>query len=82
MNAARTSSLSGDEDSTDDGSSDEEVYVDLRTLAAQSELPNDFWQVSLSTFLSTSIYDLVLINVCHFHHHHHHQVTVIQIIAF
>ena len=47
MNAARTSSLSGDEDSTDDGSSDEEVYVDLRTLAAQSELPNDFWQVSL-----------------------------------
>lgn len=50
MNAARTSSLSGDEDSSDDGSSDEEVYVDLRTLAAQSELPNDFWQVSLSTF--------------------------------
>ena len=50
MNAARTSSLSGDEDSTDDGSSDEEVYVDLRTLAAQSELPNDFWQVSLITF--------------------------------
>ena len=23
-------------------------------------------------FLSTSIYDLVLLNVCHFHHHHHH----------
>ena len=21
--------------------------------------------------LSTSIYDLVFINVCHFHHHHH-----------
>ena len=52
MNAARTSSLSGDEDSTDDGSSDEEVYVDLRTLAAQSELPNDFWQVSLGTYFN------------------------------
>ena len=51
MNAARTSSLSGDEDSTDDGSSDEEVYVDLRTLAAQSELPNDFWQVSAFFYL-------------------------------
>ena len=22
--------------------------------------------------LSTSIYDLVLLDVCHFHHHHHH----------
>ena len=49
MNAARraSGSLSGDDaSSSDDGSSDEETYVDLRTLAAQSELPNDFWQVS------------------------------------
>ena len=29
--------------------------------------------------LSTSIYDLVLIYVCHFHHHYHH-LTVTQII--
>ena len=28
--------------------------------------------VSANSTLSTSIYDLVLLNVCHFHHHHHH----------
>ena len=27
----------------------------------------------ISCMLSTSIYDLVLIYVCHFHHHHHHR---------
>ena len=26
--------------------------------------------------LSTSIYDLVLIYVCHFHHHHHHHPVI------
>ena len=34
-----------------------------------------------SYFLSTSIYDLVLIYVCHFHHHYHH-LTVTPNIHF
>ena len=29
-----------------------------------------------SSILSTSIYDLVLIYVCHFHHHHHHHPVI------
>ena len=46
MRSARQDSfVSADESSSDDGSSDEEPYVDLKTLRAQSELPNDFWQV-------------------------------------
>ena len=34
------------------------------------------------TKLSTSIYDLVLIYVCHFHHHHHHHHTFWKIMLF
>ena len=30
------------------------------------------WFTNKTFLLSTSIYDLVLIYVCHFHHHHHH----------
>ena len=46
MNATtRTGSLSGDETSSDDDSSEDEAFTDLKTLAAQSDLPNDFWQV-------------------------------------
>ena len=46
MNATtRTGSLSGDETSSDDDSSEDEAFTDLKTLAAQADLPNDFWQV-------------------------------------
>lgn len=47
MNATtRTGSLSGDEGtSSDDDSSEDEAFTDLKTLAAQADLPNDFWQV-------------------------------------
>ena len=36
------------EDNTDseDDSSEDEGYTDLKTLAAQVDLPNDFWQVN------------------------------------
>lgn len=48
MNATtRTGSLSGDETSSDDDSSEDEAFTDLKTLAAQADLPNDFWQVNL-----------------------------------
>ena len=48
MNATtRTGSLSGDETSSDDDSSEDEAFTDLKTLAAQADLPNDFWQVTL-----------------------------------
>ena len=32
-----------------------------------------------SSMLSTSIYDIVLLDVCHFHHHHHHLLIFPQI---
>ena len=38
-----------------------------------------FLYVHSSELLSTSIYDLVLIYVCHFHHHHHPALTFPQI---
>ena len=38
-------SLSGDETSSGDDSSEDEAYTDLKTLAAQTDLPSDFWQV-------------------------------------
>jgi hypothetical protein len=45
MNATRTGSLDEGTSSSDDDS-DEEVFTpDLKTLAAQSDLPSDFWQV-------------------------------------
>ena len=53
MRSARQDSFaSADESSSDDGSSDEEPYVDLKTLRAQSELPNDFWQVSTNFIIT------------------------------
>ena len=43
--AARNGSFSDSEDSTTDeeSSEEEEGYVDLKTLAAQSDLPTEFW---------------------------------------
>ena len=43
--AARQNSFSDSDNSTTDAesSSEEEGYVDLKTLAAQSDLPTEFW---------------------------------------
>ena len=56
MNATtRTGSLSGDETSSDDDSSEDEAFTDLKTLAAQADLPNDFWQVRSSSHYYTNL---------------------------
>ena len=39
--------MTEDNTSSDDDSSDDDQYTDLKTLAAQVDLPNDFWQVNL-----------------------------------
>ena len=41
--------MTEDNTSSDDDSSDDDQYTDLKTLAAQVDLPNDFWQVGKST---------------------------------
>ena len=33
-------------------SSDEEAFVDLKTLQAQGDLPQEFWQVQLNFYLA------------------------------
>ena len=44
--SARTaqSNMTEDNTSSDDDSSEDDQYTDLKTLAAQVDLPNDFWQ--------------------------------------
>ena len=46
-----------------------------RKLTLQRDEGALIWIASEDSFLSTSIYDLVLIYVCPFHHHHYHQGT-------
>ena len=43
----RATSPSSDDSTTDDGesSSEDEQFTDLKTLSAQGDLPNEFWQV-------------------------------------
>ena len=50
--------MTEDNTSSDDDSSDDDQYTDLKTLAAQVDLPNDFWQVNLKYVLNC-IYLLV-----------------------
>ena len=42
--------MTEDNTSSDDDSSDDDQYTDLKTLAAQVDLPNDFWQVHLNMY--------------------------------
>ena len=37
---------SDDNTSTDESSTDDEACMDLKTLSAQGDVPQDFWQVS------------------------------------
>jgi len=48
--AARQTSFSDSDNSTTDAesSSEEEGFVDLKTLAAQSDLPTEFWWVTIT----------------------------------
>jgi hypothetical protein len=48
--AARQTSFSDSDNSTTDAesSSEEEGFVDLKTLAAQSDLPTEFWWVAVT----------------------------------
>ena len=43
----RATSPSSDDSTTDDGesSSEDEQFTDLKTLSAQGDLPQEFWQV-------------------------------------
>ena len=51
----RTGSIS-DETSSDDDSSEDEAFTDLKTLAAQADLPNEFWQVSTMEKLELKLF--------------------------
>ena len=42
--------MTEDNTSSDDDSSEDDQYTDLKTLAAQVDLPNDFWQVIFEFF--------------------------------
>ena len=48
------------------------------TLVKRKPNCNIHLQPDSSGLLSTSIYDPVLIYVCHFHHHHHHHQTFLS----
>lgn len=51
--SARTAqtNMTDDNTSSDDDSSEDDQYTDLKTLAAQVDLPNDFWQVNVEKSL-------------------------------
>jgi hypothetical protein len=57
----RGGSSSGDETTTDDESSEDEPFTDLKTLAAQADLPNDFWQVYACIYTEQQLIDPALI---------------------
>ena len=50
---------------------------DIINFPPESARLHQIWKL-----LSTSIYDLVLLDVCHFHHHHHQDHIVAQFSYF